>query len=215
MTDMPKTGFLCAGKNALELSVSVHCAQKLMKELKNSGFSTGSCYTELWEKPTPERINRTAKNLSHLCITNDLVITVGCEGFASGDVIPDVTEAVCPKRAVYFSNVLCGSLKLRENAQPGEYPDADIDGGKDVCAAEVEIPPSRAYAGICEATLVLNFSNDVYTAVRLMKALIPAIGFTVYNISGRSAASVIEFEKSLKTSPECKDFFKKRSVVNS
>lgn len=207
MTDMPKTGFLCAGKNPLELSVSVHCAQKLMKELKNSGFFTGSCYTELWEMPTPERMNRVAKNLSYLCITNDLVITVGCEGFASGDVIPDITEVVCPKKAVYFSNVLCGSLKVPESAE--QEGDMDVE-----CTEPVVISPSRAYAGICDGALILNFSNDVYTAVRLIKALIPAIGFTVYNISGKSAASVIQFEKSLKTSPECKDFFKKCSVVN-
>lgn len=208
MTDMPKTGFLCAGKNALELSVSVHCAQKLMKELKISGFSTGSCYTELWEMPTPERMSRAAKNLSYLCITNDLVITVGCEGFASGDVIPDITEAICPKKAGYFSNVLCGSLGVMEMAVQAE-------GAEEEREESVEIPPSRAYAGICDGALILNFSNDVYTAVRLMKALIPAIGFTVYNISGKSAASVIEFEKSLKTSPECKDFFKKCSAVNN
>lgn len=207
MTDMPKTGFLCAGKNALELSVSVHCAQKLMKELKNSGFSIGSCYTELWELPTPERMSRAAKTLSCLCITNDLVITVGCEGFASGDVIPDITEAVCPKKAVYFSNVLCGSLGVTEMAVKEECSGEE-------CKEPVEIPPSRAYAGICDGALILNFSNDVYSAAKLLKALIPAIGFTVYNISGKSAASVIQFEKSLKTSLECKDFFKKCSVVN-
>ncbi len=207
MTDMPKTGFLCAGKNPLELSVSVHCMNKLMKELKSSGFAAGSCYTELWDSPTPERLSRAAKTLSYLCITNDLVITVGCEGFASGDVIPDITEAVCPKKAVYFSNVLCGSLKVSDTAGL-----ADAINGQ--CAEPVEISPSRAYAGICDGALILNFSNDVYTAVKLMKALIPAIGFTVYNISGKSAASVIQFEKSLKTSLECKDFFKKCSVVN-
>lgn len=331
MTDKPKTGFLCTGKNPLELSVSVHCAYKLMDILKSAGFATGSCYTEIFSDTTQKIIKHAASTLSHLCISNDLVITVGCEGFASADIIPDITDAVCRKKVTYFSNVLCGSLKiyaqnnpdgsqnssseqklrlfpddddncaLRKNADsnyfedkhslcskldkalqkfsekitseqmpdqqtptpdkltynalskimnrsynnpshlnreqnqtlhskhffksgniyfPGVNPKSDSFSSPqnttppNESVSFLETYPSRASAGISGNSLILNASNDVYTTLPLIKALLPAIIFAVYNISGKSASAALQCENSLKTSLNFKDFFKNQVVVN-
>lgn len=329
MTDKPKMGFLCTGKNPLELSVSVHCAYKLMEILRDAGFATGSCYTEIFSDTTERIIQRAAGTLSHLCISNDLVITVGCEGFDEADIIPDITDAVCRKKATYFSNVLCGSLKIcaknNNNAgMPQEleqktrlFPDdddvnfhntqslktqpcfedkqsfsskldkalykfsakitsrattVDVDKlthkdvakimtrpsninftydqehacrshnkhyfkkanryfpgvketgddsavhkefSKSCCdTSYIEILPSRATSGIYEKSLILNTSNDVYTTLPLISALLPEIGFVVYNISGKSAPCAVQCENFLKTSFNFQEFFKKQVVVN-
>lgn len=331
MTDKPKTGFLCTGKNPLELSVSVHCAYKLMDILKCAGFATGSCYTEIFSDTTQKIIKHAAATLSHLCISNDLVITVGCEGFSTADIIPDITDAVCRKKVTYFSNVLCGSLKIyaqnnlagNENICPEQklrlFPDDDdnytlhknsdsqsfedkhslcskLDKALQKFSAKIsseqipgeqasipdkltynavtkimnrslnnntdfnsekaktlhskhflrsgniyfpgvttksdnisssqntnipnqsltclEIYPSRASAGISGKSLILNTSNDVYTTLPLIKALLPAIVFAVYNISGKSASAALQCENSLKSSLNFKDFFKNQVVVN-
>ncbi len=112
MTAMPKVGFLCTGKNPLELAASIHCQTRMTPLLRENGFAVGGCYTELIECDSPEKIKRVGKTLEHLCHANDLVLTLGCEGFAAGDVIPDVTEVVCPTGVAYFTNLLCGSQSV-------------------------------------------------------------------------------------------------------
>ena len=112
MTDMPRAGFLCAGKTPIELSVSIHCASKMMKLIREFGFMTGGCYTDILDQNSAEKIARAGKTLEHLCMSNELVISVGCEGFSSGDTIPDITDVICPKKAAYFANILCGSQKV-------------------------------------------------------------------------------------------------------
>lgn len=115
MTAMPKVGFLCTGKNPLELAASIHCQTRMTTILRESGFSVGGCYTELFECDSPEKIKRAAKTLEYLCHANDLVLTLGCDGFATGDVIPDITELVCPTVVSYFTNLLCGSQTVYVN----------------------------------------------------------------------------------------------------
>lgn len=79
----------------------------------------------------------------------------------------------------------------------------------------IKLRPSRAVSVICEKALVLNLTNDVSKAGEAVKALLPAIGFTVYNLSGKSAAFYICEENSLKATPEFQNFFTNNSIVNN
>lgn len=109
MTEAPKVGFLCTGKTPLELAASIHCQSKMIPLLRSTGFVIGGSYTEMLECDTPEKIKRAGKTLEYLCHANDLVFTLGCDGFAPGDAIPDITEIVCTGTIPYFTNILCGS----------------------------------------------------------------------------------------------------------
>lgn len=109
MTEAPKVGFLCTGKTPLELAASIHCQNKMIPLLRSAGFAIGGSYTEMLECDTPEKIKRAGKTLEYLCHANDLVLTLGCEGFAPNDRIPDITEIVCTGAVPYFTNILCGS----------------------------------------------------------------------------------------------------------
>ena len=327
MTEQPKAGFLCTGKTPLELSVSIHCANKMMSLLRDAGFAVGGCYTEILGGDCADKIERAGKTLEYLCRANELVLTLGCEGFAPGDVIPDITDLVCTGKASYFVNVLCGaepvrvpksaidtSSEHRDGAGSPQrlYPEegalfsaaprqkagqADPDSSDgcrstlserlnraldnlsacrtapsdharsrvtygsvmrifagsrdklfpserrpgtderkngerffdksnfahnavaheasaDAGQTALHVPPSRAGAGILSHALLLNFSNDVRTALPLLSALMPAIHFSVYNLSGKSAAASADFEKKLKKSSNIEQFVDNRHVVN-
>lgn len=113
MTDVPKFGFLCVGKNPLDLSVSVHTSHKLASLLRLAGFMPGGCYTEIIDINNVNlSFERAAKTLKHLCLSNELVITVGNTGFSEYDIIPDITDVICKRKASYFTNILCGSSAL-------------------------------------------------------------------------------------------------------
>ena len=208
MTDIPAAGFFCAGKTPLALSVSVHCAYKMMDILKSNGFGVGACHTEITEPFYPQILQRAQGTLTHICKCCDLVITVGCDGFSVSDIMPDITEKVCGKSASYFSSVLCGSKEMfvQENRNPLRIYSSDNCG--------FQMFPSRATAGIFERTLVLNFPGNVYTCTRLLNALMPAVGFTVYNLSEKSARNSAEFKNFLNSSLDFHEVFKKECIVN-
>ena len=268
MTDIPKTGFLCAGKTPLELSASIHCAYKIMEVLNSEGYENAGYYTKIYSAYDKEKENKTEKVLERLCACCDLVFTVGCEGFSTCDVIPEITDKLCEKKVGYFSNILNGSRKVKirtdRAVKDGKERDGDgvlrlfpdektpsavgenafftfknifgaNDGGKRektekppkktasarifsassskkakfyalseeksafsdeyVCAL-----PSRASSGIFRSALILNITNDVYTAIPLVKAVLPAINFAVYNISGKSAADFSSYKDEVKYS---------------
>lgn len=77
-----------------------------------------------------------------------------------------------------------------------------------------KMPPSRARAGLLDKSLLLNFSNDADTVLPLLKALLPAIGFSVFNLSGKSAASYANFEKTLKKSAGIDNSFEFLHAIN-
>lgn len=77
-----------------------------------------------------------------------------------------------------------------------------------------KMPPSRARAGLLDQSLLLNFSNDADTVLPLLKALLPAIGFSVFNLSGKSAASYANFEKTLKKTAGIDNSFEFLHTVN-
>lgn len=192
MTDMPCAGFLCAGKTPFALSVSIHCAYKMMDMMKKAGFSVGACHTVVTEPFCSGKLETARKTLEHICCLCDVVITVGCDGFAVSDIMPDVSEELCEKNVPYFSAVLCGSAKTDD----------------------VMLAPSRAYAGIFGRTLVLNFPGNVKAGTALISSLMPAVGFAVYSLSGKSARNCAEFKKFLDSSLDFHEVFKKECIVN-
>ncbi|MBP5245358.1 MAG: hypothetical protein J6036_02755 [Clostridia bacterium] len=260
MTDIPKMGFLCAGKTPLELSASIHCAYKIMKVLNSAGYENAGYYTKIYSAYDKEKEEKTKNVLERLCSCCDLVLTVGCEGFSACDVIPEITEKLCEKKVGYFSNILNGSRSIKNINERGKetvmrlFPDEKPqgaagefsfspfcgvsgakDGGKAVnngkphkksVAARIfsasppkktkfyALPsekqsfsddyvcarPSRASSGILKSALILNMSNDVYTAIPLIKAVLPAVNFAVYNISGKSAADFSSYKDEVKYS---------------
>lgn len=272
MTEAPLVGLWCTGRSPLELAVSVHCSRKVMTILRKAGYSLCSCYTEITLPPSADKMKDAARTLKQLCLSSDLVLTFGCEGFAEGDIIPDVTEQVCTGRVTYFSNVLCGSVGVSAHGEEGGersdgkmriYPEEDeferramargryrkngllttkqegafkrfsgtsddtvtdvTDDNENICSVMgkedklrfIKLRPSRATAGICEKALILNLTNDVVKACGAVDALLPAIGFTVYNLSGKSAALYISEENSLKATPEFQNFFTNDGIVNN
>ena len=204
MTDIPKAGFFCAGKTPLALSCAVRCAYKIMDVFKDGGFDTGAMHTEITEPYSESLMCRAEKTLVYMCNCCDLVITIGCDGFSLSDIMPDITEKLCTKKVPYFASVLCGSnklvLRVKENYGKKE---------------EYIFCPSRASAGIFGSTLVMNFPSDICLSVCLAETLFPAIGFAVYNISGKSARNSYEFKNFVNSSLEFHEVFKKECIVNS
>ncbi len=197
MTDIPMAGFLCSGKTPLALSVSVHCAYKMMDILKENGFGIGACHTEITQPLSQKLIERATGTLEHIAGCCELVITVGCEGFSVSDIMPEITEALCKKSATFFSSVLCGAREINIDRQ----------------YAKMQVP-SRATAGIFGRSLVLNFPSDERFSETVLAAIMPAVWFTVYNISGKSASNFCEFKKFLNSSLEFNEVFKKEYIVN-
>ena len=350
MTEAPRAGFFCTGKTPLELAISIHCQSKISTVLKEAGYNVGGCYTEILDNSGPEKIKRAGKTLEYLCRSNDVVFTLGCEGFAPGDVVPEITDSICTGSASYFTSVLCGARpvsvlptadksgfstpnrnrqypddagssylgafrprtlkkcpapislpnaetmpfadlirkvikpvegdkRFSENPASSEKPqtrmtsglamrifaglrdrtavwgteenvpnskntsglqkaktslfskatpngrsaknaNASATAGKAECVpfvpknTDIKLAPSRARAGLLENALLLNFSNDIDTVLPLLRGILPAIGFSVYNLSGKSAASYAEFEKSLKISAKISSFPEFKHVVN-
>lgn len=209
MTDIPKAGFFCAGKTPLALSCSIRCAYKMMEVFKTGGFDIGACHTEITGPFSEILLRRAEKTLMHMCSCCDLVISVGCEGFSVSDIMPDITEKLCTKQVPYFTSVLCGSRKILKNEGSTTariYP----EGGN----GEYIFCPSRACAGIYGKTLVMNFPSNLRVSTGLAETLLPAINFTVYNISGKSARSSYEFKNFVNSSLEFHEVFKKECIVN-
>lgn len=184
MTNVPTSAFLVCGRTPSELAASVACAEGLKTVLRAAGFPCGAYRTAI-PRLSRQSIDETCAALTALCAAADLVLTVGCEGFGKGSILPDVTALVCPREAAYFTGVLCGASPL----VPTSPPAAVRPVGKSRPA-----PFSRAVAGIRDDVLVLNFSNDTPAAVSLLTALLPAVRFSVLALTGNSAEDLRAFE---------------------
>ena len=170
MNESPNVSFICSGENALELSSAICCAGKLIRLLKDEGFSVAGCYSCI--SPS-ERIAVTAKKLRHMCTLSDLVITVGCEGFRPCDVIPDITKAVSDRDAGFFSGILGGTLETTDTAGF----------------------PSRAFAGFCSGALIMNLPCDVSCASKRLSSLLPSIRYAVAHSKGRNIMKNVKYEE--------------------
>lgn len=159
MKEMPRAGFVCTGENALELSGAICCGGRLMRYFNENGFTTGGCYSCI---APSKQLQVLKERIVNLCACNDVVVTIGCEGFRECDVLPDLLCEISHRTVTPFVNALCGN----------EYVDATTK-------RTVKCFPSRATAIMYESCLVLNLPSDVATAVGRLSALMNSVGFIV------------------------------------
>ena len=175
MKDIPRVGFVCAGENALELSSAICCAGRLMRHFNENGYMTGGCYSCI---APSKQIKELRDRIAHMCACNDVVLTVGCEGFRQGDVIPDITSSLCQKDLPFFTCRLCGE----------DYTDASS--GK-----TAKCFPSRAVAVIHRNSILMNLSTDLASALGKINSLMPSINFAVSSSGSKAPCNSGEFEK--------------------
>lgn len=106
ITDVPRVGFLCFGRDSYSLSVSVRTANKLARIFGECGFANGACYTEISTEADLINYARAESLLSHICSCCEIALTVGGNGFSVCDIMPDITEKICRKAPELFSALL-------------------------------------------------------------------------------------------------------------
>ena len=183
MKNMPNVGFVCAGETALELSSAICCAGKLIGIMKDAGYSTGGCYSCLHPYAQRENLRDKLRCLSDI---NDVVITIGCEGYRSCDVIPELTESVCCRSAPFFTCCLSAGALRTDKSEREACADGDFTAFS-----------SRAFAGFCGSCLIMNFSDDAIIASKRLKALLPSVNFAVGKASGNNKGAVKQSLDSL------------------
>ena len=174
MKDIPRVGFVCTGENALELSGAICCAGRFMRLFTENGYMTGGCYSCI--SPS-KQMSLLKERIGHMCACNDVVVTIGCDGFRAGDVIPDIILSVCNRELQYFSGKLSAE----------EYVDAET--GK-----PYKCFPSRSAAAMYGRTFVLSVPADLTPSLGKLNSLLPAIGYAIGNSSGKVPAQSLELE---------------------
>ena len=174
MKDMPRVGFVCTGENALELSSAICVAGRLMRHFNENGYMTGGCYSCI--SPS-KQVQVLRERICNMCSCNDLVITVGCDGFRKGDVIPDIVAEIGGGDLPYFSCRLSSE----------EYTDAET--GKNYRCF-----PSRGVAAMYSGTLILVVSSDLSPSLGKLHSLMPALSFAIGNGRGRAPSKPTELE---------------------
>ncbi len=159
MKDIPRVGFVCTGENALELSSAICCAGRLMRHFNENGYMTGGCYSCI---APSKQVKELRERIAHMCACNDVVITVGCDGFRAGDVVPDITSSLCERDMPAFAHRLC-------NEDYTEYPSGNACKGF----------PSRATAVMFRGCTILNLSSDLPSALGKVSSLLKSLNFVV------------------------------------
>lgn len=174
MKDIPRVGFVCTGENALELSGAICCTGKLMKYFNENGYMTGGCYSCI----SPSRqIKELRERIKNLCACNELVITVGCEGFREGDVMPDIAESISNKTLPFFTLRLSGD----------EYRSGE-GGAIKKCNA------SRACAVYCAGAIVINLPADSIVALGKLDYLMNSIRSAVSDMGKKAVFKSLDPE---------------------
>ncbi len=183
MKNIPNVGFICVGNTALELSGAICCAGRLMKLFRGSGYDIGGCYSCMC--PSLQRQNLKRK-LKEMCAINQLVVTVGGEGWKSSDIMPDITDEVCTRSADFFAI----KLSCAESSQ------AFCGTGAKKFPLEEYAGSSRATAGFCGQSLVINLPDDAVLARKRLMSVLPAVSFAVSSFSGtepQNAEDILAF----------------------
>lgn len=212
MTDMPRVGFLCSGKNPLSLSVSIHCAGKLMELFRENGYITGAYHTVITEPLTKANIKRAEDTLRHMCGCCELVVTVGGCGFGVSDIMPDITDRLYNMEIPYLTAVLRGERGICEyNSEKMKttVKKSVIKLTKSYDENVLKIVPSRAKSGVFEGGMIINLSGEYAEASRVLTDILPALSFVVYNVSGKSSQYTKELRNFLNLSIEFHQIFKK------
>ena len=185
MKDLPKVGFVCTGETALELSSAICCAGRFMRHFGENGYMTGGCYSCI----SPSKQTKMLRDrICHMSACNDVVVAIGCDGFRSGDVIPDIITCISQKELPYFSYKLSAD----------EYIDAET-GRVHKCF------PSRSVAALYGSTVIMSVPAELTPALGKLNSLLPAIEFAVRNAADKRPA------KSLELGDLISDFYAQRS----
>ena len=123
-----------------------------------------------------------------MCACNDVLISIGCNGFREGDVIPDIITCLAQRDLPYFSYRLSAD----------EYVDAET--GK-----EHKCFPSRSVAAIYGSTVILSVPAELASALGKLNSLMPALEFAVRNAADKRPA------KSMELADLVSDFYSERS----
>ena len=174
MKEIPRVGFICTGENALELSGAICCAGRLMRHFSDNGYMTGGCYSCI--SPS-KQAGVLRERICHMCACNDVVVTIGCDGFRAGDVLPDIVSSLSHRDLPYFSCRLSAD----------EYTDNET--GK-----TYKCFPTRSTAAIHSSTLVLCVSSDLAPTLGKLTSLMSAIAFAIGNASKKAPAKSLELE---------------------
>jgi len=185
MKDIPRVGFVCTGENALELSGAICVAGRLMRHFTDNGYMTGGCYSCI--SPS-KQIKIMRERICHMCACNDVVVAIGCDGFRTGDVIPDIISSISHKDLPYFS------CKLSSE----EYNDAQT-GISHKCF------PSRSIAAIYGETLVMSVPSELSSSLGKINSLMSAISYAIRTSADKVPAKSIELEDLVA------DFYMERS----
>lgn len=174
MKDIPRVGFICTGEDALELSGAICCAGRLMRHFGDFGYMTGGCYSCI----SPSKQAKVVRErICHMCACNDVVVTVGCDGFGEGDIMPELVSSLIQRDLPFFSLKLSGD----------EY--VDVSDGK-----TYKCFPSRNTAGIYSSSLILCVSADVSSTLGKLSEVMDAINFAVRNTAKKAPSKSLKLE---------------------
>ncbi len=197
MTDMPKIGILCCGKNSEELSHSVFCSGSVTKIFKESGYLLGGYHTCITNASSKDSMKLCTEKLYHLCFCSDVVVTIGSDGFDKNDRIPEITEKLCEEKTEFFTSHLCG------NSNISNYSSSFLHK-----KTPKKYMPTKGTSGICCGCLVLNIRADRDFISELLPTIMPMINFAVDGITQKNTANCLEiFEKMNRESEQIKKTF--------
>ena len=185
MKDIPRVGFVCTGENALELSGAICCAGRFMRLFTENGYMTGGCYSCISPSKQPKILR---ERIQHMCACNDVVITVGCDGFRKGDILPEIVLALADRDLPYFSHRLSSE----------EYTDAET-GKTHKCF------PSRSTAVMCNGAVVMTVPSELQTSFGKLNSLLNSVSYVVGNSTNKAPAKSLELEELMG------DFYMERS----
>ena len=179
MKETPKVGIICAGKDSAELANSIYGASYLTKMLREQGYASGGYHTALFAKGDENEKKSATIKLISLCKSNDLVISVGADGFCEKDLMPEISKRICEKSVNFFRARLDGTI-------------IDCDSAKSSITL-----PSRSYAGITQNCLILNVRSNKDFIYTVFPHLIPHINFALLSLCGKSAPEALCKEREL------------------
>lgn len=174
MKEIARVGFVCTGENALELSGAICCCGRLMRYFSEKGYMTGGCYSCI--SPS-KQMSLLRERILNMCACNDVVITVGCDGFRETDVVPDIVLSMSGRELSYFS------CKLSAD----EYVDEQT--GK-----VFKCFPTRGVAAIHSSTLVLCVSSEIGPTLGKLSSVMSSVGFAIGEASKKAPSDSLQLE---------------------
>jgi molybdenum cofactor synthesis domain-containing protein len=155
---------------AAVLTVSDRCAAGVLRDTAGPAVAA-ILATELnahiaFTRLVPDDAEKIVAELKHLCNSRvDLVLTVGGTGLSPRDVTPEATRTVIDRE-------LPGLAEAMRAASAQITPNALL---------------SRAIAGVCRETLIVNLPGSLKAATENLRVVLPALPHAVKMLRGETA----------------------------